>query len=223
MISLKHKYIFLHIPKCGGSSVEQVLLQNELSLSDKIFDDPFWIDNLSKEIKSKFILGKDIGLKSHKCNKDQHSFSSQHFAMVDYIINFPEYQKDFFKFTFVRNPYSKVVSEWKYFLKIDPKYNFNFRDSITNTEYWGRCYPYEEHNWYQKIYADGCDFIGKFENLQEDFNIVCDKIGIPKKKLPHKNKGDYSHYTEYYDNETRKIVAEKYARDIEYFGYEFGE
>lgn len=214
MISNKYKYIFLHTPKCGGSSIEKVLLQNETNLTDKDFKDIFWANNLSEEIKKEFFIGKVNETQTH---------ASQHYTADMLKSEFPNKFKDYFKFTFVRNPWDKAVSEWQYFSKIIPDYNIEFKDSINSKKYWGHPYPWTEHSWLQLLFALECDFVGRFETLQQDFYIVCDKIGISRQQLPHANTTNHKHYVEYYDDETREIVASLYKQDIEYFGYKFGE
>tara|TARA_R110000824_G_C14939789_1_gene649666 strand:+ start:119 stop:697 length:579 start_codon:yes stop_codon:yes gene_type:complete len=155
----------------------------------------------------------------------------------------------YFTFAFVRNPYDRAVSSWK-FGDYHADWNCDFTEFCktlktieTNpkeTFFWGG-FPKSLFSNYSRRQIAGlinhsCDqyplifgknasvnFVGRFENLQQDFDTLCDKVGIKRQKLPHKNKTKHKHYTEYYDDETRQIIAEKYAKDIEYFGYEFGE
>ena len=67
------------------------------------------------------------------------------------------------------------------------------------------------------------DFVGRFENFQSEFNLMCDKWGVSRKRLPHKLKTKRESYQKYYTEETRDIIAELYKRDIEAFGYQFGD
>ena len=199
MISQKHKFIFVHVPKCGGTSMERVFLDLDDSCVKTIHSNVNW-----------------------------------------YKENYSSEWANYFKFTFVRNPWY-IVCSYYFFLRDKPnshkpkvrKYarNLPFSDWVKRTVRRvrkQRIIPPSGH----RLLTRQCDFandtseinfIGRFENIQEDFNIVCGKIGIPHQKLPHKNKSKHKHYTEYYDDETRQIVAEKYAKDIEMFGYEFGE
>ena len=62
----------------------------------------------------------------------------------------------------------------------------------------------------------------RFENLSEDWDKLCEKHGWDL-ELPHTNKSPGKHYTEYYDDKTRDMVARRYAKDIEYFNYKFGD
>ena len=75
------------------------------------------------------------------------------------------------------------------------------------------------------------DFIGRFENLNEDFRTILNKINdihpLPKETggnwdLPWINSRSVGHdYKWYYNDETIEIVREHYREDIEAFGYEY--
>jgi hypothetical protein len=67
------------------------------------------------------------------------------------------------------------------------------------------------------------DFIGRFENLQEDFNKIANRIGINYSELPHLLKRNNAHYTSAYDDKTRSLVNEIYKDEIDYFNFKFGE
>ena len=139
-------------------------------------------------------------------------------------------QKDYeesFIFSSVRNPYSRAVSMFAHWSWDEVKTFKEFCDALKKDQFPG----YKAASkWHSSTLTEHLvagndlkvDFVIKFEALQEGFDVVCDTLEMPRQTLPHANRSNHKHYTEYYTNETRRIVAEKYAKDIEYFGYEFG-
>ena len=63
------------------------------------------------------------------------------------------------------------------------------------------------------------DFIGRFENLQEDWNFICNKIGLEIKDLGHINNAGLKSYNSLYNDENRALIAKLWKKDIEAFGY----
>lgn len=61
----------------------------------------------------------------------------------------------------------------------------------------------------------------RFENLQGDFDDLCDILNIPRQTLPHYHRRKRSHYSFYYNTDTRKFIAKQYEQDIESFKYKF--
>ena len=64
------------------------------------------------------------------------------------------------------------------------------------------------------------DFIGKFESINTDFDLIKNIIGVDK-SLPHLNASKRASYRSYYDEETKGIVADWFHEDIREFGYTF--
>jgi hypothetical protein len=196
--------IFVHIPKCAGISIESFFRKSGSLYMEWDEVNKIWMQHATaSQIKDLY------------CQK----------------------YEDYFSFTFVRNPWCRTLSDYFWM-----KRNLNLEDSFKNYlllkgnfDTQRLRYPHLNKKGRGDHVIPQCDFIlnsngeqmvdfiGKLENLEEDFNTICDKIGIPRKQLPHKNKTKHKHYTEYYDDETKQIVAEKYAKDIKYFGYKFGE
>jgi len=140
-----------------------------------------------------------------------------------------------YKFTVVRNPWAKVVSQYKFRTKTNKskmKENpISFKDWVIkvfkeNDDFYYKCRPllFAPQVFWLKNY-DGIidvDNIIRFENLNEEFSEVAKHIGIDS-DLPHLNSTKRSKYTDYYDEETKKIVADWFWEDIKTFGYTFNE
>lgn len=219
MISKLDNCLFVHIPKAAGQSIESVFLQRA---------------GLKWQERAEFLLKPNIE-PTLGPPRLAHLTASE-YTHLGYLRD-DEFNK-LFRFSFVRNPWQRILSEYLY-----RGYSCSFKQFLLSQ------FPKPSDDNYQtgddlyrhvipqaEFVCDGqgrllVDFIGRFENIAADFANVSKMITGNELALPHKNKTPSKwmhflqkkprHYRDYYCEKTQQFVANYYAQDIELFGYKF--
>ncbi len=138
-----------------------------------------------------------------------------------------------FKFTFVRNPYSRVVSAYAFLIKNFDLEKYGILKDATFGEFIQKISLIKDHNnsdiHFKTILRNieinskitYLDFVGKLENFEKDFKHLCNKLEIQYIKPIHANMTPHKYWKEFYEGnkDFAKIVYKKYKKDFNKFGY----
>ncbi|MFA6010633.1 MAG: sulfotransferase family 2 domain-containing protein [Desulfobacteraceae bacterium] len=222
MISLKERYIFVHVPKTAGTSIKRYLagydMKRNFRPTPDFRPDPDDILYLYQHLTAEQLREE---LRTHDS------------AVIE---------RSFFQFAFVRNPWDRVLSAFVYLshggggslkdlenawkLKA---FNLSFKSFVKDgLQHFGENVSHflPQYHWTHKNLSDiPIDYIGRFENLQVDLEkilmIIRPGQSFVSDQFPWLRKSDHDHYSVYYDDETKDLVADFYREDIKLLGYEF--
>lgn len=210
VISTRCNFLFVHIPKTGGNSVQTVLKE----YSDDVVVTP--------------LAGQD-GVDRFELHNAQYPFS-KHTPLWIYKQHLPQpVYSSLYTFATIRNPWDLMVSwyfsphrgvrDWNRdaFLKLIDKVRrarWFLRESEPGSPMLTEPRDNLPAHW-------RLNYVMRFESLQTDFNRVCNAVGIDRTVLPVRNRSHRSGYRSYYDRELREKVESKFSEEINFGGYEF--
>jgi hypothetical protein len=120
------------------------------------------------------------------------------------------------------SPSLRFISGWKYCVTARDR---SLHDVLTNPPTEGHDYRHVTRPQHEILYDENgrliVDYLMRFESLQQDFDQVCDIIRKPRLVLGHHNRGVRTHYSDYFDEDSRRIFLRHFSRDVELFGYEY--
>lgn len=209
IVSHSHRFIFVHVSKAAGTSIERAL-------------EPFRHrppDTRLNRWRCKLGLQWDYR---------RYRFRQHDSARLARRVLPAALFDDYFKFGFVRNPWDWLASLYSY-LQRTPGHRHHRRvRAMSFAEY----VTFEIQRG-QRTQSDFLidengrllvDFVGRFENLEADFARVCQRLGLGPIPLPHRNASRQRRpYQSLYDATTRDRVARHWAGDVRRFGYRFEE
>jgi len=202
MISFQKGFLFVHIPKTAGNSIQSALRD-------------YSEDQLVALRKEQDGIER-FGLRNPKYKIRKHS------TLREYRDTLGEEQfRKLYRFTCVRNPWDRMVSY--YFTPTQGPEGWDrekFHGIISKAV---SIADYLRLNENEKDSFANVDYIMRFENLADDFRTVCNQLDISPVTLPQYNRSMREHYAKYYDDELRDFVRTRFAEEIERFGYTFQE
>ena len=202
MISSSKHFLFIHIPKTGGNSIQNVLM-------------PFADDELVCEAPYQDGIER-FELRNGLTNTTKHS------SLMEYRNSLPLSVYDgLYKFCCVRNPWERAIS----FYLSPHRGGVQFRrpDFIEFVKTIPPMVHYLRERPQQGLRDATANFdkIIRFESLSEEFRDVCLNLGIASPHLPHRNRSTRKTVSSYYDDESKDLVAEIFREEVDVFGYEF--
>lgn len=222
IISHRLKYIFIHVPKTGGTSI-QFLLENN--------------PEFECDVVGHFYNAKDKDFEEHPLMSktlDVHAGAKKIKAYFDdNNLDWDSY----FKFGFIRNPWDLMVSQYCYFMQsldnqITTEKNLELIKEFKNKPAKEFIKKITEHDYTNvflceaKTHIPMIDYFGRLETINEDMNRIIQMINpnldVDNFKLTKENTTKRQRdYREYYDEETKNIVREVFKKTIELGDYEF--
>ena len=207
IISHQHRFVFVAVPKTGTHSVRQALREHlspeDLEQVGLFVDKRFPMEELAA------VRHGHLSLRQVRPHLGEDTFRS------------------YFKFAFVRNPFDRFVSYCAFMTRNTDAFARAPRQVMHELLFKVR--PLD-HILFQPQHAllvgdQGellADDVGRVEQMQESYDRLCARIGIPSRALDKVNatspRGDYRRY---YDDTLVQGVADLYRRDLELFGYGF--
>lgn len=133
---------------------------------------------------------------------------------------------DLWTFSIVRNPWDQAVSWWS--IKTQKKtFDMPFRDWVINNDnpwpHWERrgLDPINQWNYISEDSKIIVSYVGRFENLENEWKLISGKMGFSGSTLPIKAPSKHRDYRNYYDNETVEIIRGRNSEFLANFSYEF--